>query len=103
MNKLLRFFSYHQPRRIRVIENTLRSRRTVATLFWARQYGILEWLGADRTLNRQEYDQLINQLVADKLLVIDDQSQAILTEEGAKVLKTKKKLSTSHRFMTGTG
>ena len=87
MNKLLRFFSYHQPRRIRVIENTLRSRRTVATLFWARQYGILEWLGADRAMNRQEYDQLINQLVADKLLSIDDQSQAILTEEGAKVLK----------------
>ncbi|MBD5090464.1 helix-turn-helix domain-containing protein [Limosilactobacillus agrestis] len=87
MNKLLRFFSYHQPRRIRVIENTLRSRRTVATLFWARQYGILEWLGADRTMNRQEYDQLINQLVADKLLTVDDQSQASLTEEGAKVLK----------------
>lgn len=87
VNKLLRFFSYHQPRRIRVIENTLRSRRTVATLFWARQYGILEWLGADHVMNRQEYDQLINQLVADKLLAIDDQSQAILTEEGAKVLK----------------
>ena len=85
MNKLLRFFSYHQPRRIRVIENTLRSRRTVATLFWARQYGILEWLGADRTMNRQEYDQLINQLVANKLLTIDAGSRMTFAAAPARV------------------
>lgn len=87
VTKLLRFFSYHQPRRIRVIENTLKSRRTVATLFWARQYGILEWLGAYRFLTRQDYDQTINGLVNDGLLMIDDQLQAKLTEKGASQLK----------------
>lgn len=83
MNPLLRFFSYHQPRRIRVIENTLRSHRTVATLFWANQYGIINWLGAYRSLTRPEYDQLIDELVSGGLLIIDNQLQGKLTEKGA--------------------
>lgn len=87
MTELLRFFSYHQPRRIRVIENTLRSRRTVATLFWAQQYGILKWLGAYRSLTRPDFDHLIKKLVSQKLLILDEQAQARLTEEGAALLK----------------
>lgn len=81
---ILRFFSYHQPRRIRVIENLLVSRRTVANLFWGQQYGLLNWLGADRQLQRADYDALLRRLVAKKLIVIDDQQQARLTSEGVR-------------------
>ena len=56
---ILRFFSYHQPRRIRVIENLLTNRLTVSNLFWGQQYGLLQWLGADRQLQRSEYDAVI--------------------------------------------
>lgn len=79
---ILRFFSYHQPRRIRVIENLLTNRRTVANLFWGQQYGLLPWLGADRQLQRAEYDAIINNLVAQHLLVVDDRQQAQLTTTG---------------------
>lgn len=79
---ILRFFSYHQPRRIRVIENLLTSRRTVANLFWGQQYGLLPWLGADRQLQRTEYDAIINDLVDQHLLVVDDHQQARLTTTG---------------------
>nr|WP_220477053.1 helix-turn-helix domain-containing protein [Limosilactobacillus rudii] len=83
----MRFFSYHQPRRIRVIENTLCSRRTVATLFWARQYDILKWLGAYRSLTRHEFNDLIDELVHTKILTLNDKSEAKLTEKGAAILK----------------
>ena len=79
---ILRFFSYHQPRRIRVIENILTSRRTVANLFWGQQYGLLQWLGANRSLSRREYDTAIAELVDQGLLVVDDQQQARLTTAG---------------------
>lgn len=95
MTGLLRFFSYHQPRRIRVIENTLRNRRTVTNLFWARQYGILEWLGAYRTLSRNQYNQQIQQLINDKLLLIDEKDIATLTEKGAAILAKNKQYEPS--------
>lgn len=79
---ILRFFSYHQPRRVRVIENLLVNRRTVANLFWGQQYGLLQWLGANRSLTRREYDTTIDELVAQGLLVVDDQQQARLTVAG---------------------
>lgn len=53
---LLRLCSYHQPRRIRVLENVLTNRRTVANLFWAQQYGLLSWLGARRTADQDQLD-----------------------------------------------
>lgn len=87
MSDFLRFFSYHQPRRIRVIENTLRSQRTVATLFWAKQYDLLEWWGAGRFLTRHRYDHEINQLVSANLLTLDDQGQATLTPAGVSQLQ----------------
>lgn len=79
---ILRFFSYHQPRRIRVIESLLTNRLTVSNLFWGQQYGLLQWLGADRQLQRSEYDAVIKSLVANQLLTIDDHHQARLTTKG---------------------
>lgn len=82
MNYLLRLFDEHQPRRIRVIENTLRNRRTVSTLFWAEQYGMLNWTGANRSLSREKFDHLIKGLLAQKLITIDHENRAKLTTAG---------------------
>lgn len=48
MNNLIMLLSEHQPRRIRVIENVLVNKRTVATLYWGMRYQLLDWLGAKR-------------------------------------------------------
>lgn len=79
---LLSFFDEHQPRRIRVIENTLKNRRTVSTLFWAKQYGILKWTGACRSLDREQFERSIKELVREKLIQLDPNGQAILTTLG---------------------
>lgn len=89
---LLRFFSYHQSRRIRVVENVLKNRRTVANLFWAQQYGILRWLGADRRLARTDYDRAIHSLVSQQLLLLEGEQQARLTEKGVAVLEDKRSM-----------
>lgn len=68
----LTLLDYHQPRRIRVIENLLKNRRTVANLFWGQQYGILNWLGAYRELNRSEYEAALQDLAAAGLIKLDD-------------------------------
>lgn len=82
MNYLLRFFDEHQPRRVRVIENTLKNRRTVSTLFWASQYGLLNWTGSMRSLERQQFDQMVKELLQDKLIQLDEDGQARLTSSG---------------------
>ena len=81
-NFLLSFFDERQPRRIRVIENTLRNRRTVSTLFWAKQYGILKWTGATRSLERQQVENSIEELVKANLIQRDPAGQVLLTTLG---------------------
>lgn len=78
----LKLFSYHQPRRVRVVENILTNRRTVANLFWAQQYGILNWLGAYRGLRRVDYDAQLQELVQAQLLTLSSDHQAQLTAKG---------------------
>ena len=94
---LLRFFDYHQPRRLRVIENTLKGQRSVANLFWAQQYGFLNWQGAWRTLTRQKFNQLIAELVQQKLLnLVDDEGK--LTEKGVAYLENDCQMSYQPAF-----
>lgn len=80
---LLTLFS-KQPRRIRVIENVVRNKRTQATLFWAMCYGILNWLNSDSTLTRKQFDRWLQNQVDEGLLTVDH-SVARLTAEGIKV------------------
>lgn len=86
-NYFLRFFEYQQPRRIRVIENLLTNRRTVANLFWGQQYHLLNWLGADRGLRRTDYDAALHELMKMGLLELDDQ-YAQLTAKGVEKVET---------------
>ncbi|MGM9891297.1 helix-turn-helix domain-containing protein [Limosilactobacillus sp.] len=78
----LRLCSYQQPRRVRVIENLLTNRRTVANLFWAQQYGLLQWLGARRTAQQDQLDAELQTLQRAGLLLVDDQGQVKLTATG---------------------
>lgn len=72
MNRyLLTLLSDQQPRRIRVIENVLKNKRTVANLFWGRTYGILPWLGAAPHLVRADYEQQLRELRAQHWLTSD--------------------------------
>ncbi|WP_267201856.1 helix-turn-helix domain-containing protein [Limosilactobacillus kribbianus] len=80
-NYFLRFFAYQQPRRIRVVENLLTSRRTVANLFWGQQYHLLPWLGAARGLTRADYDAALTALADAGLIKLDEQT-AELTSAG---------------------
>lgn len=86
MNPYILTLFNRQPRRIRVIENILKNRRSEANLFWGYNYQILGALGAERQLKRQDYDQQLAQWVKDGLLKIDNQ-QASLTEAGLEQVK----------------
>lgn len=79
--RLLSLLSAEQPRRQRVIENVLKGRRTVSTLFWGMRYGILDWLGYEKRLSRQYYDGLFHQLLAEEKLASANQ-QFVLTAVG---------------------
>lgn len=71
-----------QPRRLRVIENILRGRRSEATLFWAYNYHILGMLGARRLLTRGQWERMIRQWEQRGWVQQADQ-QAWLTSAGA--------------------
>ena len=79
--RLLSFLSDQQPRRKRVVENILKGRRTVSTLFWGMRYGILDWLGYEKKLQRDTYDSVFDQLIQEQLVEAVDQ-QFRLTEFG---------------------
>lgn len=80
-----------QPRRTAVLRNTVKNKRTVATLFWAREYGILKWLGAAPRLTVNDFEQWLAQMKQAGLVKVDDQL-AWLTPNGIaekeKFLKT---------------
>ena len=62
-----------QPRRTAVLRNTDKNKRTVATLFWAREYGILKWLGAAPRLTVNDFEQWLAQMKQAGLDKVDDQ------------------------------
>lgn len=95
---LLRLCSYHQPRRERVIENVLTNRQTVATLFWAQQYGILTWLGARRRLSREQFDQEVAALIETQLLERTEDDGLKLTAAGVSYEETQPPVYQPHFY-----
>lgn len=85
---LLRLCSYHQPRRVRVIENVLVNHRTVANLFWAQQYGVLNWLGARRRASQDQLDAEFSALKAAGLIELTDRNEVQLTPAGVNYQET---------------
>lgn len=60
---LLQLLSDQQARRLRVIENLLRGRRTVSTLYWGLRYDLLYLLDLDKSLDRGQLDASAQVLV----------------------------------------
>lgn len=79
-NYLFMLFTEH-PRRYRVIENTIRNKRTQATLFWALNYQILNWLGSADHMTRNEFDAWMHHQQEQGLLMVQDDC-AWLTKSG---------------------
>jgi uncharacterized protein YpbB len=78
---LLHLCSYHQPRRVRVIENVCQNHPTVANLFWAQQYSLINWLGCRRDLDRDEFNGELATLEKAGLVSVHD-NQVQLTAAG---------------------
>lgn len=81
MDQYLYLLFSQSPRRIKVIENVLQNHRTQANLFWAFNYGILNWLGANRQLQHADLAVWLSQAQAQGLMQVDQQS-AWLTPAG---------------------
>ena len=81
MDKYLLALFTEQPRRYRVIENTVRNRRTQANLFWALNYQILNWWGSADQMTPKEFDHWLHQQQSAGLLIIQD-DVAWLTPQG---------------------
>ncbi|MFC6260307.1 helix-turn-helix domain-containing protein [Levilactobacillus fujinensis] len=80
---LLQVLDHQQPRRLRVIENLLRGRRTVSTLYWGQRYHLLPLLDADKHLDRGALTVPAQQLVAANLVTLDsEEDQLLLTPAG---------------------
>lgn len=81
---LLWLLDQQQARRLRVIENLLRGRKTVSTLYWGHRYGLLYLLGLQKHFQRGTLDPLAQTLVTHKLAAFttDDQPQLRLTPQG---------------------
>lgn len=70
-----------QPRRMAVLRNTVKNRRTVATLFWAQAYNLFSWLGAAPKLEQNDFDHWFEQMRQAGMIQIADQ-MAWLTPAG---------------------
>nr|WP_225435059.1 helix-turn-helix domain-containing protein [Levilactobacillus brevis] len=81
---LLPLLSESQPRRLRVVENLLRGRRTVSTLYWGQRYHLLSLLNLNKTLARGGLDDTAAVLVAHGWAQIDAEKETVqLTAAGA--------------------
>lgn len=75
---LISFFSSRQPRRIKVIENLLRGRETVSTLYWGMRYHLLGYLGTLKSINLRITQRSLIQLVTrDELIELSDNNYLI--------------------------
>ncbi|AYM03227.1 helix-turn-helix domain-containing protein [Levilactobacillus yiduensis] len=75
--------SAQQNRRIRVIENLLRGKKTVSTLYWGQRYRLLPLLNLDKHLQRGGLDDAIQELQHRGWVTVDtEQSTLRLTGEG---------------------
>jgi len=80
---LLQVLDRKQPRRLRVIENLLRGRRTVSTLYWGQRYHLLPLLDADKHLDHGALTAPAQQLAASGLVTLDSEAdQLLLTPTG---------------------
>lgn len=81
---LLIFGSSTQFRRVKAIKNTLRGRRTVSNLYWALQYGVLDFTDSLHGINFEEDSTALKRLKTGGLVETDDDFRYRLTSKGVK-------------------
>lgn len=80
---LLQLLDQTQPRRVRAIENLLRGRRTVSTLYWGQRYQLLALLSLAKQLDRGALDAAAQQVVQQGLASWDvNHERLVLTPRG---------------------
>ncbi|ANZ61981.1 hypothetical protein AYR62_05885 [Secundilactobacillus paracollinoides] len=79
--QLIQYLSPTSPRRIRVIENLLIGKRSVSTLYWGMRYDLLNWLGYQKHLTREEMETAVADTADQGLITVND-LQAALTPAG---------------------
>lgn len=79
--------SDQQDRRIRVIENLLRGKKTVSTLYWGQRYQLLPLLNLAKHLTREELDVAVAAVVHNGWATVDDDQKTLrLTAVGVSQL-----------------
>lgn len=79
---MLIFGSDRQFRRVKAIKNTLRGRRTVSNLYWALEYGMLDFIDVLHGADFGEDQPVLAQLSANGLAQADDDFRIQLTAKG---------------------
>lgn len=79
---MLIFGSGQQFRRVKAIKNTLRGRRTVSNLYWALEYGLLDFVDVLHGTDFGEDQLVLTQLVSSGLARADDTFRIQLTAKG---------------------
>ena len=79
---LLIFGSDRQFRRVKAVKNTLRGRRTVSNLYWALQYGMLDFVDALHGEQFGDDQKTLTALKSQGLVDADDAFQIQLTPKG---------------------
>lgn len=80
---LIQVLTPQQARRLRVIENLLRGKKTVSTLYWGQRYQLLPLIGLDKTLDRGALDAAAQSLVTGGLATLDEENDQLrLTPTG---------------------
>ncbi|UQS85422.1 helix-turn-helix domain-containing protein [Apilactobacillus apisilvae] len=73
--------SISQPRRTKLIDNLLMGKKTVSTLFWGNQYGLLKYSGIFKGINIDS-EKTVNSLIHDGYVKNYDKYQFLLTKKG---------------------
>lgn len=80
---LIQVLTPQQTRRLRVIENLLRGKKTVSTLYWGQRYQLLPLIGLDKSLDRGGLDAAARSLVTGGLATLDEENDQLrLTPTG---------------------
>ncbi|MBS0950512.1 helix-turn-helix domain-containing protein [Weissella minor] len=84
---LLTLFSKQQPRRSHVIYALLKQQTTGSTEYWGLRYHLLDWIGLLPQLYKQDYENMLQDLMSERCLRQSEKGLYILTDKGELVAK----------------
>lgn len=85
-------------RSVSAIYHLLKGKRSIQTVQDAHIYKLGNYYGVYKTLRKHDFNEYIKKLVTNKLILLEDNSTAIPTDSGYKLLEETKNSSTVHYF-----